>query len=417
VGRDHSRVQERLLARWKKYPVRKRHPFSLLLPVTILAVLLQPRPVAMAAVGMPNGPGDWPQARYSPAHRGVNPFETILSPSTVGGLHQIWANDLSDQVLFGAPSVASGVVYLGTFDGVLRAMDAATGSSLWDSQLDGGLEDAPAVVNGRVYVHSSAGTAYALDAATGSVVWTATVGHAVSPLTVVHGTVYANGYDAPQFTGRLFALEAATGAELWSTLLVSLTNSAPTVAGGRVFVADESGTVQAFDATTGVQLWVHNLNPREVFQLSTPAAAGRSLFVGSVARSSVYALDQATGATLWTALLQRGDHMDSSPAVANGVVYIGGYRNTYALDARTGAVIWTARGVAAYGLGVAYANGVLYVASDSLYALEAATGSTLFQATFDPLYSYSSPVVANGTVVVGADPTYSGPGVLYAFGL
>jgi outer membrane protein assembly factor BamB len=37
-----------------------------------------------------------------------------------------------------------------------------------------------------------------------------------------------------------------------------------------------------------------------------------------------------------------GSYVDSSPAVANGVVYVGSYdTNIYALDARTGAKLWS----------------------------------------------------------------------------
>jgi eukaryotic-like serine/threonine-protein kinase len=95
----------------------------------------------------------------------------------------------------------------------------------------------------------------------------------------------------------------------------------------------------------------------------------------SVCRSSdatVYALKAETGTLKWR--YTTGSGTGSSPAVANGVVYVGsGDYNVYALNARTGAKLWT-------------------------YA----TGS----------YVWSSPAVVNGMVYVG-----SGDGKVYAFGL
>jgi outer membrane protein assembly factor BamB len=98
--------------------------------------------------------------------------------------------------------------------------------------------------------------------------------------------------------------------------------------------------------------------------------------------------------------------------VANGVVYIGTFENVYALNASTGAKLWS------YASGdvessPAVANGVVYVASAGgiLYALNAKTGAKLWSYTTGNNL-FSSPAVANGVVYVG----WLGKKV-YAFGL
>jgi outer membrane protein assembly factor BamB len=109
--------------------------------------------------------------------------------------------------------------------------------------------------------------------------------------------------------------------------------------------------------------------------------------------------------------------MYSSPAVANGVVYISpAYdNNLYALNAKTGTKLWSyMTGNFVYS-SPAVANGVVYVGSDSdaVYALNAKTGA--------PLWRYltrsevdSLPAVANGIVYVG---TWDPDNHVYAFGL
>ena len=54
--------------------------------------------------------------------------------------------------------------------------------------------------------------------------------------------------------------------------------------------------------------------------VSTPSVVGGTVYVGS-SDQKVYALNATNGSKLWI----NGDEEGSSPAVANGVLYIGGY--------------------------------------------------------------------------------------------
>ena len=64
------------------------------------------------------------------------------------------------------PAVAGGAVYTGTADGVLHALDAATGHSRWTYQV-GGVTAPPVVTGGTVYVLGGVGTLYALTTSGG----------------------------------------------------------------------------------------------------------------------------------------------------------------------------------------------------------------------------------------------------------
>ena len=124
-------------------------------------------------------------------------------------------------------------------------------------------------------------------------------------------------------------------------------------------------------------------------QWSSPAVENGRVFVGSRDDHKLYAFDAVTGNTLWTATTS--DWVQTSPAVANGVVYIGNNSgNVYAFNAATGSLVWQ-RAVApgfAFGSSPTVANGVVYIASaldasathfdGKLYALNAATGQVLF---------------------------------------
>jgi outer membrane protein assembly factor BamB len=134
---------------------------------------------------------------------------------------------------------------------------------------------------------------------------------------------------------------------------------------------------------------------------SSPAVANGVVYVGS-SDDNLYAYRATTGALLWSATT--GGSIFSSPAVANGVVYVGsddGY--LYAFKATTGALLWSETTGSYIESSPAVANGVVYVGSfdDNLYAFKATTGEQLWQIPTGNAVN-SSPAVTNGVVYVGS---------------
>jgi parallel beta-helix repeat protein len=141
--------------------------------------------------------------------------------------------------------------------------------------------------------------------------------------------------------------------------------------------------------TTGDSVW------------SSPAVADGKVYVGSNDKN-VYCLDALTGARIWNYIT--GDWVYSSPAVADGRVYVGSYdNNVYCLDASTGTLVWnytTGNGVSSSPV-VVY--GKVYVGSldNNVYCLDAETGALIWNYTTGHLVG-SSPAVVNGKVYVGS---------------
>lgn len=78
-----------------------------------------------------------------------------------------------------APAIGGGVAFM-LSDSTLRALTrSGQGATAWQFTGDGSLENASLVVGSVMFVSSSAGQLYALDAATGSVRWSTNVGSAV----------------------------------------------------------------------------------------------------------------------------------------------------------------------------------------------------------------------------------------------
>jgi len=147
---------------------------------------------------------------------------------------------------------------------------------------------------------------------------------------------------------------------------VSSARSQPSVLGGRVFVASESGDVFALDAKTGCTYWTYHAKAgvRTATSVGPYAAAGDSAgFAVFFADGSAnaYAVDVTTGRELWSRRVDDHPYAKSTGSVTvhGGRVYVptagvgeegqGGnakyecctFRGSVtALDAATGAVIW-----------------------------------------------------------------------------
>jgi outer membrane protein assembly factor BamB len=102
-----------------------------------------------------------------------------------------------------------------------------------------------------------------------------------------------------------------------------------------------------------------------------------------------------------------GLYEESSPAVANGVVYVPSDGPFYALNANTGVELWRYNTGGIVRCVPAVAQGVVYVGSDDskLYALNASTGVKLWSYTTGN-WVHSAPTVANGMVYFGSDDGY-----------
>ena len=256
-----------------------------------------------------------------------------------------------------------------------------------------------------------AATVYAFNASTGASVWTAHTGDWIySNPTVWNGIVFVGAAD-----GKLYAFDAASGSTLWTTAALNIIES-PSIADGLAYVGASDGHLYAFDAVTGNPVWTADTGGSN----ATPAVANGVVYEGGL-DDQLYAFDAGTGTLLWI-----GTGGGSSPAVANGMVYVGDtvQEQLYAFDAvgcglPSCSPIWTAPTKGIVTAAPAVANGVVYAGAwdKYLYAFDAANGARLWTYTATSYYSPGcfcpSPSVVNGRLYVGVTFGYQ----LYAFDL
>src|SRR5579859_1137499 len=300
-------------------------PTLLCVPVLCLVV-----PAAISAKDPAfNNPSAKGPAAENPARRNAAMFRGGVNHSGVydaAGVPKLtgvkWKFHTNGYVI-SSPAVANGMVYVGSSDGNLYALEQETGTQKWKFKTDARVVSSPAVENGTVYFGSYDGKFYAVDAASGQLKWKfATAGERRFAGKHLHGALP----------------EGETMPDPFDCYL-----SSPAVCGGAVYFGSGDGNVCSLDAAAGKLNW--KFQTGDVVHAS-PAIADGTVFVGSW-DSYFYAIDAATGKETWK--FKTGeDHeiynqvgIQSSAAVVDGIVYFGCRdSNLYALDARTGEKRW-----------------------------------------------------------------------------
>ena len=340
----------------------------------------------------------------------VSPYRLFaLKASTGATLWSVSVGSLGPSVLgLMSVAVADNVVYVVTAAGELFALDAATGKLL------SGWPITPATMRPTVKNHAGA-TCQAV---------TSGAGQAVAPLTIAGGQVF---YQTT--AGCVFDVEASPGGTPvleWffagSGKVSAGGLTSPAVAYGHVYVGTSDGWVWDLSQATGVPVWKAAIDTSGGGLVdSSPSVAGPATDAAVYVQASggksagLYHLSAASGTVVW----HDPYGGTSSPAIDRGIVYAESGTHVDAVSAATGKLAWAASiggtvglGSSGFGSSPAIANGVVYVGSTGpgepsgpcggFCALSAATGAKLYAdvlpASGSTYAGFGSAAVANGWV-------------------
>ena len=306
--------------------------------------------------------------------------------------HERWHAALHSAVN-STPAARSGVVYAATMGGTFAALSARDGHLLWSRRFGANAKLAWGRESGDVYVSSPTlagnsfivgsgdGNVYSLDAATGDIRWQfRTNGRVRSTPAVSGGVVYAGSFD-----GSVYAIDLTSGKQHWrfdteGRQLESAKfgydrrsiQSSPSIADGVVYVGSRDGHLYAIDATTGKARWSY-AHDATSWSIASPAVRDGVVYDASSDALFVHALDRSSGKELWRTNTK--GPVWSSASVAGNFLFVGdGGGLVHALDARSGAERWTFQTRGNVQSSAAVADGVLYIGSadGAVYALRTA---------------------------------------------
>lgn len=377
-------------------------------------------------------PGDWAMARHD-LNRSGTADSSIIQPQ--GKLK--WSFQTGAEI-GGSPALANGMVYFGSADSKLYALDAITGEKRWEFQTGSFVLSSPAVVDETVYFGSNDGTFYALDAVTGHKIWTYQTRYAIrSSPTVANGMVYFGGDDS-----NLYALDSKTGNLLWKFNAKNYIEASPVVSSGIIYFGSNDGFCYAINASDGRFRLSFKMYQAV---LSPPATCDGIAYLTN--KGSLFAIDGSArnwpwehdlrpwwlqfwafhlapnpppiSGYVWQVRLVTDPYAsnpkgvkvsNNAPIVAEDTIYATGDNLLYSIAKDTKEFRWVFEAGEKIESSPALANNVLYFGCNDrrLYAVETKTGTKLWDFTSGGRIK-TSPVLANGVIYFGCED-----GKLYA---
>ncbi len=325
-------------------------------PIRFVAVLVSFGFVALLAAG------DWPVFRGNGAQDGVS------DDKLPDKLHQIWAVKTGDSIE-GAPAIVDGVVFIGSQDQHLYALDLDDGKERWRYKFPAPIKTSPAVRKGRVYVGDLDGKFVCLDAAKGKELWKFQVESEISsganfagekilfgsgdenlycldangkkqwvfkvPGGPVMGTpavdknvTFVSGCDS-----KMHFVDVDTGNELAAIDVGGQTGATPALRDGMLYVGTMSNTVLAIDIAKKDIAWGYESTRGQPFYAS--AAVTDKLVIAGCRDKRIYALDRAKGTEKWSFATE--GRIEGSPVVVGSRVYAGSMdEKLYVIDLNKG---------------------------------------------------------------------------------
>jgi len=151
------------------------------------------------------------------------------------------------------PTVHDGVVYVGTRDGRVVAINTSTQIKQWDHAFTSTIIYVTPIVDGNlVYVGTYGGKVYALSMADGEDMWDyprdGYVGAIVGTPVIADETIYVSSSD-----GRIYALNTTNGKRKWESdpPLADKLWTSPTVIGDTLYVSTFDGHIYGLSVETG----------------------------------------------------------------------------------------------------------------------------------------------------------------------
>lgn len=280
--------------------------------------------------------------------------------------------------------ISGNQIYLGSMAGELVAMDATSGARLWIVRVAG-----PAQSGGGCAAPSASVAIYGAPAVGNGIIY---VGGYVQSGDISQGKVYAfvSGQEEPRW---VYPRDGYLAGPVVGGLVVS---------GDKVYFGAADGKVYALDAVDGHKIAEYQTGNKI---WSTPAIANGVLYISSFDKK-LYALDATTLAPTGWKQFETTGAIVATPLVHQSIVYIGSFdRYLYAIDIASGESKWKfLANNWFWAQPLPYGN-VIYAPNldHNVYILNADTGRDVASPIDLGGPISSSPVLADGKIIIASE--------------
>ena len=320
--------------------------------------------------------------------------------------------------LAGKPTIESGLVFAGSADANVYAIDLKSGRQVWAYKTGDAVEAAPCVLGDSVFIGSSDSFLYALDAKTGQLKWKYQTGGKI--MGAVNWVPSPNGHTiwllVGSYDNKLHCVDSATGKAVWTYETGSYVNGSPAVdngspavgLAGKVIFGGCDAKIHVVSVADGKMLTQIDTGS---YIAGSAAIVGGRVYVGNY-DNVLLCGDIASSKVLWK-YTGGTSAIFSSPAVSEGVVVFGCRdKRVHCVNSDNGKPVWTFQTSGEVDSSPAICGDKVVVGSNDgrLYMIRLSDGKQVWSYEVGQPIT-SSPAVAGGMVVVGSDD-----GFIYAFG-
>lgn len=329
------------------------------------------------------------------------------------GHELLWkANTTGTNYEESAVAYLDGIAYLGSCsthgDGhdKVFAVDTSNGEILWSVSIGPGYVG-PVIDQNRIYIGTSSHGndptneyLYCINRSDGNVLWRRNIYGGIAE-SILYDT------DNIYFTSDLiYALNKQNGSIQWTYPLDAYSVTKPILKDNAFFTATSGGTMYKVNVIDGSLQWVVNL-PDFSWDNSITADDNGHLYIAVYHDSSINAYREDTGSLLWSYRLH--ERSLSFNAYHNNVIFIadtGGY--VYALNASTGTLLWETKiGYTCDISSPSISGGLLFIGTrdfeeGALFALNETTGDIVWRYPIGASVT-APPTIADGMMLCGTD--------------
>jgi outer membrane protein assembly factor BamB/tRNA A-37 threonylcarbamoyl transferase component Bud32 len=304
----------------------------------------------------------------------------------------IWTFTCEDEIR-GTPSYVDGVLYIGSYDHNLYALEADNGEFIWKYAANGGIVSKPAIHDGKVYFGSTDQYVHAISVRGGKKVWVqSTDGAIYSSPTIAEGHLFIGSDDE-----HLHVLNILAGREAWSVNLGSRVRSSPIVAADSVFVGSENGEIQCYDFSGNIR-W-RTAAKRAV--TASPHFYDNVIYTTSL-DGVLYAIDAKSGWVIWRYRMESGSI--STPTTNENHVYVGSTDNSfYCVNIKSANKVWSFDTDNQINSSPVFYKGAVYFSNVDgiVFSLHAGSGRLRWKYQAEGSIT-GSPIIVNDILYIGA---------------
>lgn len=310
-------------------------------------------------------------------------LSAFLSSSVYGQTSLLWSYSAGGGIN-SSPSADSSILYIGSNDSCLYALDKLNGNLKWKFKTEGEIKSKPLLYKGSVIFNSTDGLVYSIDKRDASEHWTLNT-HGEKRHDIwdyyLSSPVYSdNKIFIGSGDGNIYAIDPDSGTLIWKFQTGGIVHATPLIHNKIVYVGSFDGFFYAINSENGELVWKFRTVGDAYFPLGE-IQKGATLYKNSIIFGSrdfnIYSLDAETGRGLWN-MKEKGSWIIATPLIVGDVVYFGtsdthrfcglnaknGYEKcSYALNMRV------------YGTAVVFENNIYFGCfNGKLYKLESSKG-------------------------------------------